>query len=142
MMKKIMARQPNVKLHTLEEQFTCFPFKGNVDDVYPHDYLFAVDDDQCFGWMNSGLQTKDGKQLTLLGDVALSNKLVVYDLENQSIGWTEYNCSSSIKVKDEQSGKVFSVGAHNISAASVNSFNTAKILTLLLFMAIFFGNLM
>nr|XP_017225601.1 PREDICTED: aspartic proteinase-like protein 2 isoform X2 [Daucus carota subsp. sativus] len=59
MMKKIMARQPDVKLHTLEEQFTCFPYKGNVDDgfpvvtfhfedslslsVYPHDYLFAVD---------------------------------------------------------------------------------------------------
>ncbi|KAF1002297.1 aspartic proteinase 36-like [Apium graveolens] len=158
MMKKIMSRQPDVKLHTLEEQFTCFPYKGNVDDgfpvvtfhfedsvslsVYPHDYLFAVDDDQCFGWMNSGLQTKDGKELTLLGDVALSNKLVVYDLEKQSIGWTEYNCSSSIKVKDEQSGKVFSVGAHNISAASVNSFNMAKILKLLLFMAIFLGNLM
>lgn len=25
-------------------------------------------------------------------DLALSNKLIVYDLENQVIGWTEYNC--------------------------------------------------
>jgi hypothetical protein len=25
-------------------------------------------------------------------DLVLSNKLVVYDLENQVIGWTEYNC--------------------------------------------------
>lgn len=24
--------------------------------------------------------------------MALSNRLVVYDLENQTIGWTEYNC--------------------------------------------------
>lgn len=25
-------------------------------------------------------------------DLVLSNKLVVYDLETQVIGWTEYNC--------------------------------------------------
>ena len=25
-------------------------------------------------------------------DLVLSNKLVVYDLENQGIGWVEYNC--------------------------------------------------
>lgn len=25
-------------------------------------------------------------------DLVLSNKLVLYDLENQLIGWTEYNC--------------------------------------------------
>jgi hypothetical protein len=25
-------------------------------------------------------------------DLVLSNKLVFYDLENQVIGWTEYNC--------------------------------------------------
>ena len=25
-------------------------------------------------------------------DLALSNKLVSYDLENQTIGWTEYDC--------------------------------------------------
>lgn len=25
-------------------------------------------------------------------DLVLSNKLVVYDLQNQTIGWTEYNC--------------------------------------------------
>jgi hypothetical protein len=25
-------------------------------------------------------------------DLVLSNKLVVYDLENQVIGWTDYNC--------------------------------------------------
>lgn len=25
-------------------------------------------------------------------DLVLSNKLVIYDIENQTIGWTEYNC--------------------------------------------------
>ncbi|KAF5936770.1 hypothetical protein HYC85_024276 [Camellia sinensis] len=46
----------------------------------------------CIGWQNSAMQSRDGKNMTLLGDLVLSNKLVVYDLENQVIGWTEYNC--------------------------------------------------
>ncbi|XP_016557164.1 aspartic proteinase 39 isoform X3 [Capsicum annuum] len=87
--------------------------------VYPHDYLFQVSDNEwCIGWQDSGMQTKDGKEITLLGDLVLSNKLVLYDLENQSIGWTDYNCSSSIKVRDGTSGKVYTVGSHNISSAS------------------------
>jgi len=67
--------------------------------------------------VNGGLETKDGKNMVLLGgmikllcnidlfipsfllsfmksvaDLVLSNKLVVYNLENQVIGWTDYNC--------------------------------------------------
>lgn len=33
-----------------------------------------------------------GKLLVVLADLVLSNKLVLYDLEKQAIGWTEYNC--------------------------------------------------
>ncbi|GKU87597.1 hypothetical protein SLEP1_g1971 [Rubroshorea leprosula] len=61
--------------------------------------------------------SKDRRNITLLGDLALSNKLVLYDLENQVIGWTEYNCSSSIQVKDEQTGTVHLVGSHSIPSA-------------------------
>ena len=32
----------------------------------------------------------------LLADLVLSNKLVLYDLENQTIGWTEYNCEYEV----------------------------------------------
>ncbi|KAJ7008671.1 hypothetical protein NC653_007359 [Populus alba x Populus x berolinensis] len=46
----------------------------------------------CIGWQNSGLQSRDGRNMTLLEDLVLSNKLVLYDLENQIVGWTEYNC--------------------------------------------------
>ncbi|KAJ4838776.1 hypothetical protein Tsubulata_033751 [Turnera subulata] len=133
-MSAIKSAQPGLALHTVETQFLCFQYSESVDDgfpvvkfhfeesltltVYPHDYLFQIKDDVwCFGWMNSGVQSKDGRDMTLLGDLVLSNKLVLYDLENQAIGWTEYNCSSSIKVKDE-SGKVYTVGAENISSAS------------------------
>ncbi|KAK3188838.1 hypothetical protein Dsin_028399 [Dipteronia sinensis] len=65
----------------------------------------------------------------LRSDLVLSSKLVVYDMENQTIGWTEYNCSSSIKIKDEKSGAVYSVGAHNISLSF--SLTTRRFLTYL-----------
>uniref|UniRef100_A0A0E0GZ88 Peptidase A1 domain-containing protein n=1 Tax=Oryza nivara TaxID=4536 RepID=A0A0E0GZ88_ORYNI len=78
--------------------------------------IMLADNLYCVGFQNGGLQSKDGKGMVLLGDLVLSNKLVVYDLENQVIGWTEYNCSSSIKIKDEQTGATYTVDAHNISS--------------------------
>ncbi|CAA3022451.1 aspartic ase 2 [Olea europaea subsp. europaea] len=133
--EKMMAKQPDLKTHLVEDQFKCFWYNGNVDDgfpvvtfhfqgklllpVYPHDYLFEVHDNEyCISWQTGKMQSKDGKELTLLGDIVLSNKIVLYDLENQTIGWTEYNCSSNIKVKDEASGNVYSVRAHDITSAS------------------------
>ncbi|XP_022972843.1 aspartic proteinase-like protein 2 [Cucurbita maxima] len=132
---KIFARQTGLKLHTVEEQFTCFEYDGNVDDgfptitfhfedslsltVHPHEYLFDIASNKwCVGWQNSGAQSRDGKDMILLGDLVLQNRLVLYDLENQTIGWTEYNCSSSIKVRDEHSGAIYTVGPHNLYSAS------------------------
>ncbi|KAG6730964.1 hypothetical protein I3842_01G105900 [Carya illinoinensis] len=84
-----------------------FYFENSLSlKVYPREYLFPYEGLWCIGWQNSGMQSRDSMNLTLLGDLVLSNKLVLYDLENQAIGWTEYNCSSSIKLQDEQSGTV------------------------------------
>lgn len=130
----ITSRQPGLKLHTLQDQFKCLTYDGNIDDgfppvkihfeeslvftVHPHEYLFKIREDVwCIGWLNSGAQAKDGRDVFLLGDLVLANKLVMYDLENQEIGWTDYNCSSSIKIKDDQSGAIYSVAAHDLSAA-------------------------
>ncbi|XP_052110751.1 aspartic proteinase 36-like [Arachis duranensis] len=68
----------------------------------------------CIGWQNSETQSRDNKNMILLGDLALSNKLVFYNLEGQVIGWTEYNCSSSIKVRNERTATVHLVGCHYI----------------------------
>ncbi|KAM1169415.1 hypothetical protein ACFX13_031910 [Malus domestica] len=142
-MKKILAKQPDLKLHTVDDQFTCFQFSNNVDNgfplvklhfknsasltVYPHDYLFQLKEDVwCSGWQSSGMKSKSGDSMTLLGDLVLSNKLVIYDLENQMIGWTDYNCSSSIKVRNEKTGGVDTIGAHNLSSAS--TFTTGRLL--------------
>lgn len=146
---KIMAGQSGLKLLLVDNQFTCFEYSGNVDDgfplvkfhfensltltSYPHDYLFKTKDSEwCVGWQKSTAKTKNGKDMTLLGDLVLSNRLVAYDLENMTIGWTEFNCSSVVKVKDETSGKVYAVGAHDISSASTVTFGRILALLLLL----------
>ncbi|XP_071701304.1 aspartic proteinase 36-like [Rutidosis leptorrhynchoides] len=131
LINEIVAWQPDLRL--LHDQYTCFEFSGSVDDafpavtfyfenslslnVYPHDYLFAVENNLCFGWQNIGMDSLSTMDTILLGDLVLSNKLVLYDLENQTIGWTEYNCSSSIKLRDEITGSVHLVGPHSIPSA-------------------------
>jgi len=70
----------------------------------------------CVGFQNGALQSKDGKDIVLMGDLVLSNKLVIYDLENQVIGWTDYNCSSSIKIEDDKTGTPYTVNSHDISS--------------------------
>uniref|UniRef100_A0A2P2IXA5 Aspartyl protease family protein n=1 Tax=Rhizophora mucronata TaxID=61149 RepID=A0A2P2IXA5_RHIMU len=77
------------------------------------------------------MQSRDRKNMTLLGDLVLSNKLVLYDLEHQAMGWTEYNCSSSIGVQDERTGTVHLVGSHYISSAHSLGTQWAPILLLL-----------
>ena len=59
--------------------------------------------------------------------VVLADKLIVYDLENMTMGWTEYNCSSSIKVKDESSGNSYSAVAHDVSNKSSRYFNNQPV---------------
>lgn len=152
-LNKMIEKQPDMKIHMVEDEFKCFWYNGNVDEgfpvitfqfdnsislpVYPHNYLFEVRDTEfCIGWQTSGMQAKDGQELTLLGDIALSDNLVVYDLENQTIGWAQYNCSSSIKLKDEGTGNTYDVVAHDISF--VPSPLRANVMSALVFAAVVF----
>ncbi|TMW91081.1 hypothetical protein EJD97_014814 [Solanum chilense] len=132
LVKKILSWQPDLKLH--HDEYTCFEYSGSVDDgfpqvtfhfenslslrVRPHEYLFPDEDLVCIGWQNSANLSRDNWNLTVFGDLVLSNRLILYDLENQAIGWTEYNCSSNISLKDEITGLVHLVGAHTLSSGS------------------------
>ncbi|CAN6447510.1 unnamed protein product [Victoria cruziana] len=133
LMKAILSYGPRVQYYTLEGS-SCFRYTGSVDDAFPyvtfyfensvtmkvqpHEYLYQISDfDWCIGFQNSGSQNSDSRGWTVLGDLVLANRLVVYDLENQAVGWANYDCSSSIKVKDSSTGAIHSVGAHNISLA-------------------------
>ncbi|KAJ0606155.1 putative aspartic peptidase A1 family, aspartic peptidase domain superfamily [Helianthus annuus] len=93
-------------------------------EIFQEDFL-------CFGWQNNGLDSLSTMDTILLGDLVLSNKLVLYDLENQTIGWTEYNCSSTIKLRDEITGSVHLVGPHSIPSAG-SRFARRHLLSLLL----------
>ncbi|KAI3724180.1 hypothetical protein L2E82_35948 [Cichorium intybus] len=151
LMEKIMNAQPDNKPHTVEKLFKCYKFDGNIDDAFPtvtfnfanklamkvlpHQYFFAVEDEWCIGFMNSNLQGKDGGDLTLLGDLVLSDRLITYDIDNQVIGWVDYNCSTSIKVKDEETGNVYEVHAQDISSSHFTS-SSRMILGLFLFLVV------
>ncbi|KAL0322290.1 UNVERIFIED_CONTAM: Aspartic proteinase-like protein 2 [Sesamum calycinum] len=104
--------------------------------VYPHDYLFEVRVRYrvLYRLAEQRNADKGWKRITLLGDIVLQDKLVLYDLENQTIGWTPYNCSSTIKVRDEASGNVYSVAAHNISSAF--SLPKVNVVLMLLFIVV------
>uniref|UniRef100_A0A0D9ZJ05 Peptidase A1 domain-containing protein n=1 Tax=Oryza glumipatula TaxID=40148 RepID=A0A0D9ZJ05_9ORYZ len=102
----VFAKHPDITLGAMYN-FECFHFLGSVDDkfpkitfnfkndltldVYPYDYLLEYEGNQyCFGFQDAG---KLGhKDKILLGDMVISNKVVVYDMEKQAIGWTEHNC--------------------------------------------------
>ncbi|KAI7727988.1 hypothetical protein M8C21_006055 [Ambrosia artemisiifolia] len=132
LMNKIVAGQFDMRYVFQHDEYTCVKLSGSVDDkfpavtfhfenslslkVYPHDYLFANGGLMCLGWQNNDLGSKSTRETIVLGDLVLSNKLVLYDLEKQTIGWTEYNCSSNITIKDDITGLVYLVGAHSISS--------------------------
>ncbi|KAL8541070.1 hypothetical protein ACS0TY_002379 [Phlomoides rotata] len=87
-----------------------FVFKDSLSlPVYPHSYLFEVRVRHRILHRLAEQHNAD-KQLTILGDIALSDKLVLYDLENETIGWAQYNCSSNIIVKVEASGHEYDPG--------------------------------
>ncbi|XP_061995061.1 aspartic proteinase 36-like [Rosa rugosa] len=133
--KKIFATEPGLKfLKDNDGEYSCFKYSKNIDEkfpivkftfknsaslwVYPHDYLYETEEGAwCHGWMKMIGEDPD----IILGDMTLSNKLVVYDLENQVLGWTDHNCSSSIKVKDDKSGSDYSVQYHNLSSSDASS---------------------
>ncbi|XP_019443421.1 PREDICTED: aspartic proteinase-like protein 2 [Lupinus angustifolius] len=45
------------------------------------------------------------QDITILGDIILKDKIIVYDLASQQIGWTNYNCSLPVNVSAPSSGK-------------------------------------
>ncbi|KAI3970222.1 hypothetical protein MKW92_052709 [Papaver armeniacum] len=131
----ILTSQANLSIHLVDDLLECFIFDKSIDDsfptitfgfknslqlkVYPHDYLIPYKNEWCFGLQDSGKLKSDAVDyFIILGDLVLTNKLVIYDLENQVLGLSDYNCSSTIGLKDEVSGDVNQVGWHNLSSSS------------------------
>ncbi|XP_076904661.1 aspartic proteinase 36-like [Bidens hawaiensis] len=109
LMEMVMAAQPGVDVHTFDNKFKCYAGEGNVDNafpivtfhfanamklrVHPSQYIFRTPDNLlCIGFLSNDLQPR-GVNTILLGDVAMTNKLVTYNMEDQSIGWRDYDCN-------------------------------------------------
>ncbi|XP_074561791.1 aspartic proteinase 36-like [Curcuma longa] len=91
---------------SLDESFPSITlnFKGGASMLLtPEEYLLKqgiVDytDIWCLG-----LQNNHGSGVTILGDLVLKDKIVVYDLANQRVGWRSYDCSQSVNVSTSSS---------------------------------------
>ncbi|KAL2634528.1 hypothetical protein R1flu_006007 [Riccia fluitans] len=105
----------NVPYVTIEDT-TCFEYSSrDVSSVFPsvtlyfdggaqmqlkpENYLYrqqvTMSSQWCLAWSPSSSSNLD---LSILGDIVLKNKLVVYDIEKEQIGWMDFNCQSSVKV--------------------------------------------
>lgn len=96
-------------VHSIDEIFPSVTlyFEGAPMDLKPKDYLIQQLSPQdsspvwCIGWQKSGQQATDSSKMTILGDLVLKDKVFVYDLENQRIGWTSFDCSSTVNVSTD-----------------------------------------
>ncbi|KAK6911749.1 Xylanase inhibitor, N-terminal [Dillenia turbinata] len=102
-----MNRNPCIMLHE-NKPISAFPditfyFGDKLTlTVPPRDYLSKSGLNWCVLWQNGGTETNPSA--FILGEMALANKLVLYDLEKQVIGWTEQDCNLGVQVKDIPSG--------------------------------------
>ncbi|KAL4313152.1 hypothetical protein GQ457_01G016170 [Hibiscus cannabinus] len=80
-------------------------FAGGASMILkPEDYLIQPSSSDGVMWC-IGFQKIQGG-ITILGDLVLKDKIFVYDLAHQRIGWANYDCSSSVNVSIT-SGKDF-----------------------------------
>ncbi|KAB1670425.1 hypothetical protein ERO13_A09G087000v2 [Gossypium hirsutum] len=92
----------------------CYLITSSVNDIFPQvslnfaggaslilnpqDYLVQQNSIGGSASWCIGFQKIQGQRITILGDLVLKDKIFVYDLVNQRIGWTNYDCSMSVNV--------------------------------------------
>ncbi|KAJ9540511.1 hypothetical protein OSB04_027017 [Centaurea solstitialis] len=80
-------------------------FAGGASMILkPQDYLLQQNSVGGAEVWCIGFQTIQNQGITILGDLVLKDKIVVYDLGRQRIGWVNYDCSSSVNVSSSSSG--------------------------------------
>ncbi|CAN7096867.1 unnamed protein product [Brassica rapa subsp. narinosa] len=102
------------------ESYQCFDITSGAVDVFPEVSLnFAGGASmvltprgylQMFSSSGSsiwciGFQRMSHRRITILGDLVLKDKVVVYDLVRQRIGWAEYDCSLEVNVSATRGGR-------------------------------------
>ncbi|XP_023517316.1 aspartic proteinase-like protein 2 [Cucurbita pepo subsp. pepo] len=97
-----------------------FNFEGIASMVLkPEEYLQFDSIEpalRCIGFQKA----EDG--INILGDLVLKDKIVVYDLARQRVGWANYDCSSSVNVSVTSGKDVFIDGQLSVSSSSRKHF--------------------
>ncbi|KAH1033694.1 hypothetical protein J1N35_045868 [Gossypium stocksii] len=95
-------------------------FAGGVSLIlHPEDYLIQQNPIGGSAVWCIGFKTIEGQKLTILGDLVMKDKIFVYDLEKQRIGWVKYDCKCifsllksalrTVEGRSTPSGEVFEV---------------------------------
>lgn len=122
-------------------------FAGGASMVLnPQDYLLQQNSINGAAVWCIGFQKIQGQGLTILGDLVLKDKIVVYDLAGQRIGWANYDCSMPVNVSATSStGKSEFVNAGQIdnnSSSRNDLHNLVLVTTLVSFLyALVYGKL-
>ncbi|XP_054800488.1 aspartic proteinase 36-like isoform X2 [Prosopis cineraria] len=97
----------------ISKGYQCYLVSSSIGDIFPpvslnfaggasmvlkpEQYLIRYGFvDGSAMWCIGFQKAQDG--VTILGDVVLKDKIFVYDLAHQRIGWTNYDCSLSVNV--------------------------------------------
>lgn len=122
----------------------CYLITSSVNEVFPQvslnfvdgatmvlnpqDYLLQQNSIGGAAVWCIGIMKISGQGITILGDLFLKDKIFVYDLANQRIGWANYDCSQSVNVSTTTStGKSEYVNAGQLSDAATQNIPGSKI---------------
>ncbi|XP_027342476.1 aspartic proteinase-like protein 2 [Abrus precatorius] len=110
----ITAAIPQTARTVVSKGNSCYLITASVTDIFPQvslnfaggasmvltpqDYLIQQNSIGGAQVWCIGFQKIQGQGATILGDLVLKDKIVVYDVAGQRIGWANYDCSLSVNV--------------------------------------------
>ncbi|KAF8369591.1 hypothetical protein HHK36_032387 [Tetracentron sinense] len=111
----------------------CYIISGSVDEIFPPvslnfegsasmilkpgEYLLLMGSSAGTSRWCIGFQRVQDQGITILGDLVLKDKIFIYDLVRQRIGWANYDCSLAVNVS-ATSGKDQFINAGQLSVSS------------------------
>ncbi|KAG5515649.1 hypothetical protein RHGRI_036630 [Rhododendron griersonianum] len=109
--------------------------------LYPEDYLLQQNSIAGAAVWCIGFQQIEGQGITILGDLFLQNKIIVYDLTGQRIGWTNYDCSLAVNVSaSTANGKSTYVNPTQIGQNSSSRNTPLNSILLIIIVTLFLSN--
>ncbi|KAF4347109.1 hypothetical protein G4B88_025152 [Cannabis sativa] len=109
-----------------------FNFAGNASMVLgPKDYLLEQNSIDGAELWCIGFQKNQGQDTTILGDLVLKDRIVVYDLGGQRIGWADYDCSMTVNVSANSSSGTEKKDTNTLSYMANTRMNNSQLRLLL-----------